>query len=137
MFLGILNNKEKENFLNLLVNVAKVDGDFSDNEKSRINAYVLEMGLALKSFEDYKKTSENIIQELKSSSKEVQRAVFVETLALILIDGVRESETNVLDKLKYAFNLDDDFVNSAIDWFKQINPIYMKGFELIGTKGEN
>lgn len=135
MFLNILNNKERDEFLNLLVNVAKVDGDFSDNEKSRINAYVLEMGLSLKKFDDYKKSSKEIVQDFKSSSKEVQKAVFIETLALVLIDGVKKSEIGVLEQLKDAFGLDSEFTNKAINWFKEINPIYMKGFELIGMKG--
>lgn len=40
MFLSILNNQEKEDFLNLVINVAEIDGNFTETEKNQIGAYV-------------------------------------------------------------------------------------------------
>lgn len=39
MFLSILSGEEKEAFLNLAINMAHVDGDFTSSEKVQINAY--------------------------------------------------------------------------------------------------
>ena len=40
MFLSILNNQEKEDFLSLIINVAEIDGEFTQNEKNQIGAYI-------------------------------------------------------------------------------------------------
>jgi hypothetical protein len=135
MFLSILNNQEKEDFLNLIINVAEIDGDFTQTEKNQIGAYVLEMGLNLKEKEEYNKTSEALLNKLSQSSNEVKKAIFVEVIALMLVDGMKDEEKVLLTQMQNKFNFDDKFKSDAINWYSEILPLYKKGFELVGIGG--
>ena len=68
MFLSILSNNEREDFLNLAINMAHIDGDFANAEKVQINAYALEMGLTLKDKSAYNKTNDELIAELSKGN---------------------------------------------------------------------
>lgn len=133
MFLNILNNEEKEDFLNLLINIANVDGDFNDLEKEQINVYVLEMGLSLKEKDQYKKKTKELIEFFSKSTIIVKKAIFVEIIALMIADGMQEEETVLLNEIQKAFDFDDKFKNEAIQWYNEILPLYRKGFQLVGA----
>jgi tellurite resistance protein len=135
MFLSILNNEEKEDFLNLIINVAEIDGDFSEKEKNQIGAYVLEMGLSLKEKNEYNKSNESLLNTLSQSSNEVKKAIFVEVIALMLVDGMKDEEKVILEKMQNKFEFDESFKEKAINWYSEILPLYKKGFELVGIGG--
>lgn len=132
MFLSVLTGEEKENFLNLLINTAEVDGDFTDNEKNKINAYALEMGLILKNRSAYTRPSDDLLQQFKTSKKEVQRAIFIELTGLMLADGMKEKEKVFLQDMQDEFDFSDTYTESVISWYKEIVPLYQKGFQLAG-----
>jgi len=135
MFLSILNNQEKENFLNLIINVAEIDGDFTDNEKNQINAYILEMGLSLKEKEEYNKSNEALLEEFSSSETVVKKAVFAEVIALALVDGMTKEEELLLTQMQTKFEFNEEFKMDTINWYKEMIPLYKKGFELVGIGG--
>jgi uncharacterized membrane protein YebE (DUF533 family) len=135
MFLSVLNENEKELFLNLLINAAEVDGDFTDNEKNQINAYVLEMGLKLKEKAEYSLTSDEIIKQLLPSSEIVKKSIFMELTALVLADGMHESEALLLNEVQKSFGFDKSFRQKVTEWYENMMPLYKKGFELAGFKG--
>ena len=135
MFLSILNNQEKENFLNLIINVAEIDGDFTDNEKNQINAYILEMGLSLKKKEEYNKSNEALLEEFSSSETVVKKAVFAEVIALALVDGMTKEEELLLTQMQTKFEFNEEFKMDTINWYKEMIPLYKKGFELVGIGG--
>lgn len=132
MFLSLLQDTEKEDFLNLIINVAEVDGEFTDAEKNQINAYVLEMGLKLQNKESYSKTTEALLENFTKSSTEVKKAVFVEIIALMLVDGMQDEESEMLKNMQEQFGFDTAYTNDVIAWYKQMLPLYKKGFELVG-----
>ena len=135
MFLSILDNNEKEKFLNLVLNVGEVDGDFSDKEKSQILAYTLEMGISLKEKKEYNKSSKELIEFFSKSSKEVKKAILIEVIALMLVDGMKTEEEALLNDMIQVFDIDKQFKIDAIEWYKQMLPLYKKGFELVGIGG--
>jgi len=135
MFLSILNNQEKENFLNLIINVAEIDGDFTDNEKNQINAYILEMGLSLKEKEEYNKSNEALLEEFSSSETVVKKAIFAEVIALALVDGMTKEEELLLTQMQTKFEFNEEFKMDTMNWYKQMIPLYKKGFELVGIGG--
>ena len=132
MFLSILNSQEKEDFLNLIINVAEIDGDFTESEKNQIGAYVLEMGLNLKEREEYNKSNETLLNILSKSSNEVKKAIFVEVIALMLVDGMKNEEEILLSQMQNEFGLTKQFKDDAINWYSEMLPLYKKGFELVG-----
>lgn len=137
MFLSILNSNEKEIFLNLLLNVANSDNDFSGTEKNAITAYTLEMGMGnIEDYSSFTKKSDDIIDELKNSEPTVKRAVFMEISALMLADGLKKEEEVILEKLKTAFSFDDSYKEEVFNWYGQMIPLYTKGYTLAGLTGE-
>jgi len=134
MFLSALNDNEKELFLNLIINTAEADGEFTDLEKSQIQAYCNEMAVELKDRSSYSLKSSEVIQKLSNSSDLVKKAIFAEVIALMLVDGMADEEKELLEEIKTSFGFDDSYKNEVIDWYKQILPLYKKGFELIGLK---
>jgi len=134
MFLSILNSEEKELFLNLVINVAEVDGVVSNLEKTQIQAYCNEMGIKLKDRKEYSLSTDEILEKLSKSDEIVKKAIFAETAALMLVDGMVKEEEKLLDTIKDVFEFNDKYKDEIINWYKKLLPLYKKGFELIGIK---
>jgi hypothetical protein len=90
------------------------------------------MGLNLKEKEDYNKSNKVLLENLLKSSTEVKKAIFVEVIALMLVDGMKDEEKALLSEMQNKFNFDDKFKNDAINWYSEILPLYKKGFALVG-----
>ncbi|HRF58243.1 MAG TPA: hypothetical protein PLV58_12675 [Campylobacterales bacterium] len=135
MFLSILSNNEREDFLNLAINMAHIDGDFANAEKVQINAYALEMGLMLKDKSAYSKTNDELITELSKSNIATKKAIFAEIIALALVDGIHSTEEELLNTMQIKFDLDNKFKQDLTDWYGQILPLYRRGYELVGIGG--
>ena len=135
MFLSVLKESEKEDFLNLVINIANIDGEFTDREKSQITAYVLEMGLSVTEFDNYNTSSEVLIERLSKSSLNSKKAIFMEIIALMLVDGMKKEEKDLLAILEEKFEFNSSFTEKVASWYQQILPLYRKGFELF-EKGE-
>jgi hypothetical protein len=114
------------------INLAEVDQEFTEEEKNQINAYVLEMGLSLKPYSEYKKQNSELITYFLTSSTEVKKVVFMELYALAIADGLNEMELEFLNEIQSAFDFSDAYKEDVMDWYKTIMPMYNKGFELAG-----
>ena len=135
MFLGTLDSNEKELFLNLVVNAAEVDSEFSNKEKEQIEAYVLEMGLTLKERHAYVLENKDIFSRLSASSEIVRRSIFMELTALMMADGMHKNEEALLDEAQKAFKLSNSYREEVICWYQEMTPLYKKGFKLAGFGG--
>ncbi len=135
MFLSILNGEEREYFLNLAINIAHIDGNFSVSEKVQINAYASEMGIILKDKMNYSKTNDELIAELSKSNTTAKKVIFAEIIALALVDGMHSAEEELLNVLQDKFGLDDEFKEDLTSWYGQILPLYRRGYELVGIGG--
>ena len=134
MFLSLLDEKQKDGFLNLVVNAAEVDGVVSDLENSQIQAYCNEMSVELKDRKEYSLSTDEIIKEFSNSNEIVKKAVFAEIAALLLVDGIAKEEEELLEKMRNSFNLSEEYKNEIMTWYKEMLPLYKKGFELVGIK---
>lgn len=132
MFLNALNTQEKEVFLNLIINLANVDGEFSNEEQNQLSAYLAEMNLDLKEPEAYENHSSDLIASLQGSSDISKRIIFMELYALAVADGLNEEEKNLLDSIQEAFGFSDSFTSEVLDWYTKLLPMYKKGYELAG-----
>ncbi|WP_017191009.1 TerB family tellurite resistance protein [Vibrio harveyi] len=132
MFLNALNTQEREVFLNLIINLANVDGEFSNEEQNQLSAYLTEMNLDLKEPEAYENHSSDLIASLQGSSDISKRIIFMELYALAVADGLNEEEKNLLDSIQEAFGFSDSFTSEVLDWYTKLLPMYKKGYELAG-----
>ncbi len=135
MFLTKLNSDEKEFFVNFIINLAKVDGKITDEERMQMIAYTNEMGITLKSLDSYSQSNEAIIKFFKENSdNQTQKAIFIESIALALVDGIDTKEEKLIKQMQNAFEFDDLYKQKVINWLNAITPLYLEGFKLIGEK---
>jgi tellurite resistance protein len=131
MFLNALSSEDKPKFLSLLYIAAKSDGVLEECEISHISAYALEMGIENKNNDA--ESLEEVINHFKSRPETIRRIVIAEVLALAHIDGKFSSEEQrLIENMDEEFSLPKDFKNKILEWVNTIQPLYAKGFQLVG-----
>lgn len=132
MYLGMLSSEEKDLFLQLAINVASVDGDYSDVEKAMIDSYCIEMNIN-NNVEKVKPISSIIERFNIFSTEQTKRIVLFETVGLTLSDNNydKKEEETIADIAK-TFNIDMQFVenckkiiNDYFDFQQRINNLVL------------
>jgi len=133
MFLGALQSKEeKEHFISLIINIGKIDGDFTENEKNQVLAYANEMGITLDDNNKYNDNIDYLIDYFANNSSQIaKKAVFIEIIALMLVDGMKDEEEELLNKIIEKFNFNETYKKKVINWYSKILPLYSEGFKLL------
>ena len=130
MFLNRLQNEEKVAFLELAHHVARSDGDFSEDQKTIIAKYCMEMQM-----EDikYDETTFDIYNTLdKIQNHRSRKIVLLEIMALIYSDDfLHEEERKVLEKLLEEFDLNYNLSIVYTQWAKSMLALYIQGNALI------
>ncbi|ROL61574.1 hypothetical protein D9V86_05080 [Bacteroidetes/Chlorobi group bacterium ChocPot_Mid] len=122
MFLSVLNQKEKENFIELAHYISACDADFSSIEKNWINRCSKEMNI-----ENYKVQNKNldeILKEFSSSSFVSKTSILLEILELMLSDTTYHiKEKEVVKRLCEDWKITDEQFENIIFWLKDKNHI--------------
>lgn len=131
MFLNALSIEDKHKFLSILYITAKIDGKLKDCEIAHISAYAAEMGIA--NTDNSTETLEQIISHFKSRPESTRKIVTAELLALAHIDNEFHcAEKILINAAEEEFLLPQEFKVDVIDWITTIQPLYAKGFKLVG-----
>lgn len=92
MYLNMLNQNQKQLFLNLAYRIADSDNDFSEKEQEIIKSYCIEMQIEDKHETDNKDIN-YIIEKINNSCDFKAKKIFVfEAIGLALVDSVYNSE---------------------------------------------
>ena len=130
MFLGLLNEREGKNFLELATIAMSVDGDVEESEKNVFSTYRFELGL-----QDYKiqnKDFKNIVMELKGSKKKVLRAIIIELAGMMDADEeIERVEESWLLKLGAELDFRDSELRKMIRWTQDFNDLLAEGYMYI------
>jgi len=129
MFLNKLEEDEKIAFLKLAHYIARSDDDFTENEQETISTYCMEMQV-----EDivYDKDNFNLNDTLEViKSKENQKIVLLEIMALIFSDGLHKEEQRILNVIIKKYNIDKILILVYAEWSKAILSIVNQGQALI------
>lgn len=130
MFLNRLNNNEKVAFLELAHHIAHSDNDFSDDQKSIIEKYCLEMQIADINYDDDKFDIYETLAEIESPRS--RKIVILEIMALIYSDSfLHEEERKVLEKMLEEFDLSYNISIVYTEWAKAMLSLYIQGNALI------
>jgi len=129
MFLSKLDNNEKKSFLMLAHNIARSDGDFSENEQNMIDTYCMEMQISDVNYDKNNFSLELILDTFKS--QENQKIVLLEIMALVFSDGLHEKEQEILNVIADKFNVSEDLTVVYGEWSKAILSIAKQGQALI------
>lgn len=130
MFLGMLNEKEQKNFMELASVAMSVDGKVDEDESQVIDVYRRETNLL-----DYKlqnKKESELVTAFQASIKKVKRAVIIELAGLLdsdeVIDGAGESW---ILKIGTQWGFRDSEVRKMVRWTQDFNDLLAEGYEII------
>lgn len=129
MFLGTIKESYRESVLDLALYIAESDNDFSESEKSVIDAYRQEMGL---SYQPQKKELKAILDSLSPADSNDKRKILFEIAALVIADGsYSDEEEKLVKEISAAFNISDDFITQSIEIIDDLNVLYLKASKLV------
>jgi len=130
MFLNRLKNNEKVAFLELAHHIAHSDNDFSDDQKSIIEKYCLEMQIADINYDEDKFDIYETLAEIESPRS--RKIVILEIMALIYSDSfLHEEERKVLEKMLEEFDLSYNISIVYTEWAKAMLSLSIQGNALI------
>jgi len=130
MFLNRLKKKEKVAFLELAHHIARSDNDFSEDQKTIIEKYCMEMQIDDIKYDKNKFDIYKTLSKIKSKSS--KKVILLELMALIYSDNfLHEEERIVLEKILEEFDLSYNLSIVYTEWAKTMLSLYKQGNALI------
>lgn len=122
MFLHIVNQEEKEKFLELAYKVANVDGEYAEEEIEIINSFKNELGLdSIADTQDL----DGLIDYFSKKSNELKKLIYFEVLGLVSSDDVTsDAETTLLNLMENKFGLDAETITKINVMVERLQKIY-------------
>ena len=133
MYLGELNEKQKERFLDIGISLAIADDEFSNEEKNTILLLCDEMRI------EVRYTAEVSLEEavnffIFEASQRIQRIVVFELLGIAMADSVyQEHERTLITKIAKAYSISQNEVDGICKLIKQLYELYAKFSCFIGA----
>lgn len=126
MFANVMNQTEKEKFLELIYKIAQCDDEYSEEEEDLLNNYKIELGLQDVNDTD---TLEGLVNYFAVKSQELKKIVFFELYGMIMADSkIEEKEAALIEMIEAAFGLPKsqymDIISVADDLRKVYDHIY-------------
>lgn len=129
MYLAVLPQKAKENFLNLAFYVSNADNKFSTEEENLLNIFSKEMNIS------YKPTAmplDEILSQFSDLSLSERKIVFFELMGLAVVDKhFAKEEKEILERILTALNLPPEFYEKSRKAVTKIAEIYRETNNLI------
>ena len=124
MYLGKLNDEQKNLFLDLCIHGANSNNDFADDEKEMVNAYCTEMQIPVRYTEENDLDS-CIDRLIKISSEEEIRAILIEITALILADDICDEQEEVfMQKFIKKTGISNDEYKRVSEMLARLSTLY-------------
>ena len=119
MYLNLLNNEQKDLFLDVLLTLAHIDEDYSQKEKEVIIGYCNEMNIS--DVRDFSLNSFNeTIDRLSEISNDTEKKIMIlEAMGLAMADGnFDQHEKKLIKLISLCFCIDDSFMPECEDLLK-------------------
>lgn len=132
MFLELLTDQQKELCIELAINLASSDGNFSQKERMLIEGYCADAGVTY----DFRKEVlplqaiiENLIIDAGLTEKKI---IIFEMMRLAVVDNVfHENEKDLIHDLAVQFEVDLDYVRECEETIKEYVAIQEKMNRLV------
>lgn len=110
MYLSMLNDTQKELFLELAYKLASIDGNYTEQEQFMIKGYCAEMQIEFQHI-DISKSIEEIIELMQAEcSEREKRIILFEAIGLALIDSdYDERERKMVGNMVEVFRIKNGF----------------------------
>lgn len=129
MFANIMNQSEKEKFLELIYKIAQCDEDYSEEEEEILNNYKIELGLQNVSDTD---TLEGLVNFFAEKSPELKKIVFFELYGMIMADRKIESkEAALMEMIENAFGLPESQYKDIIAVAEELRNVYERVYDVL------
>lgn len=107
MYLNLLNENEKKQFVNLAYNLASADGDYSEAEKILVQSYCQEMNIVFDENSNIEDTENILLSFQNHSNEQIKRIVIFELVGLVMVDGkYDETEKAIINKIENKFGIE-------------------------------
>ena len=130
MFLGMLNEKEQKNFMELASIAMNVDGKVDERERQVMDVYRRETNLL-----DYKlqnKKESELVTAFQASTKKVKKAVIIELAGVLDADEVIDgSEESWILNIGTEWGFRASEVRKMVRWTQDFNDLLAEGYEII------
>lgn len=116
MYLAILNNKQKQLFLEFAYYLAAIDGDYSDSEKLMMESYCHEMRVSF-NIDELGKSIDDVINEMQAECGEREKKIVIfEAIGLAMSDGdYDQTEKEFINSTMLKFGIEESFNRECED----------------------
>lgn len=130
MFLNMLNEKERKNFLELASIAMNVDDKVDESEKHVMEVYRNEMSL-----HDYvvkNKELKDLVTAFQASTKKIKKAVIIELAGVLDADElIGDNEESWILKLGIDWGFRDSEIRKMVRWTQDFNDLLAEGYGYI------
>lgn len=129
MFLNIMNNEEKEKFLELVYKVANADGDYAEEEQEIVNSYKNE--LEIDTIND-NSTIIELIEYFANKNEVIKKVVMFETVGIVNADAVVvKAEKEILKNMNAQFALGKETYKQINDVAEKLQKVYDEIYNIL------
>lgn len=129
MFANVMNQTEKEKFLELIYKIAQCDDEYSEEEEDLLNNYKIELGLQDVNDTD---TLEGLVNFFAVKSQELKKIVFFELYGMIMADSkIEEKEAALIEMIEVAFGLPKSQYMDIISVADDLRKVYDRIYEIL------
>lgn len=124
MYLSILNEDQKNLFLDVCIYLSKTDGRFANEEEKLLYNLCDEMHIEYRN-ETYSKIDDAIKKLSSSSNKKIKRMLILELIGIVFADGVIEKvEIDFVKNVIKEFGLDEEEFEEAFGLVERLYNVY-------------
>lgn len=129
MFANVMNQSEKEKFLELIYKIAQCDEEYSEEEEEILNNYKAELGMENVNDTD---TLEGLVVFFAGKSSELKKIVFFELYGMIMADRkIEKNEAELMEMIEKAFGLPESQYRDIISVAEDLRNVYERIYEVL------
>jgi uncharacterized tellurite resistance protein B-like protein len=129
MFANIMDQSEKEKFLELIHKIAQCDEDYSEEEEELLNNYKIELVI-----QDVKDTDslEGLVDFFAGKTPELKKIVYFELYGMIMADGkIASKESELIQMIEKAFGLPESLYAEIISVADELRKVYDRIYDVL------
>lgn len=131
MFLHLLNNEQKELFLDLAIKAAEANGVVELEEKNLLKAFSIEMQIPSR-YKTEKTTDEILAQLSKISNEREKKILSFELIGILLADGTYDDKEKVfITQISEQSNIPIDEIEKMINVIDEYKAVYNKICDIV------
>lgn len=131
MFLHLLNNEQKELFLDLAIKAAEANGVVEIEEKNLLKAFSIEMQIP--SRYSTEKTTDDILNRLSKITNEKEKKILsFELIGIIFTDGTYDDEEKAfMTRISEHLNIPMNVIEKMINVLGEYKNVYEKICDIV------